>query len=60
MYVPAGWSHQTMNIGEAIGVGAQRVFGGKDKLNVADEALQKSTTAGYLYVDGVDHRVGRG
>lgn len=42
MYVPAGWSHQTINVGEAIGVGSQRVFGGQGKLDAADEALQKS------------------
>ena len=42
MFVPAGWSHQTINIGEAIGVGAQRTFGGQSKLDAANEALRKS------------------
>jgi len=42
MYVPSGWSHQTINVGEALGVGAQRVFGGKEKEDIAEVALKRS------------------
>lgn len=39
LYVPAGWVHQTINIGESIAFGAQTVQSAEEKGRLADMAL---------------------
>jgi tetratricopeptide (TPR) repeat protein len=42
LYLPAGWAHQTINIGEAIGFGSQTPHDLAHKAALADRALQRS------------------
>jgi len=40
LYLPAGWSHLTMNIGEAIGIGGQTALSAERRLELATEVLE--------------------
>ena len=40
LYLPAGWSHLTMNIGEAIGIGGQTAFSAERRLDISRQVLE--------------------
>lgn len=40
LYLPAGWSHLTMNIGEAIGIGGQTALSAERRLDISREVLE--------------------
>jgi hypothetical protein len=42
MYLPASWSHQTINIGEAIGLGGQTALTARKRLSTSLEVLKVS------------------
>jgi len=42
VYIPQGWVHQTLNIGETVGVGAQQVFGSADRYNFFSRVLKNA------------------
>ena len=40
LYLPAGWSHLTMNIGEAIGIGGQTALSAERRLDISRQVLE--------------------
>lgn len=42
IYIPAGWLHQTLNIGESVGVGSQSLFKSSDRYDFFKQILKDS------------------
>jgi hypothetical protein len=39
VYLPAGWAHSTLNVGETIAIGEQRSFAARDRYAMAKRTL---------------------